>query len=203
MFRPVYFCGKCGRSTQKEGICVACDTFPEKWDKAVCVYTYDYPTDSVIWHMKYRRRDFISEDLGRELGEHIRKVCDGESFDIVTFIPSGEERMKERGYNQAELLAKEVGKVLDLPVIECMTSDDSAHQVGLSAKERYENALGRFAVKDNVNLKGMRIIVVDDVLTTGSTMSAASVQLKNAGAEYILAATVAQTVSFVKGEENE
>lgn len=199
--RPVYFCPQCGRTVEKDGVCVACKTFTVKWDKAVCLYTYEEPVPSVIWHMKYRNRPFIAEDLGTELGECIRVNCNDGKFDVITFIPSGEERMKERGYNQAQLLAQSAGQALGIPVKELLTAKDSAHQVGLTAAERFENSVDRFSVKDGEDISDKRIIVIDDVLTTGSTMAAASVQLKNAGAEYILAATVAQTVSFV--DENE
>ncbi len=195
---PDHFCIKCNRATDKDGVCSGCGTFTVKWDMSVCAYTYEYPTDEIIWHMKYRNKPHLAQYLAKELAEEILKRASSECFDIITFIPSSEERLLERGYNQSRLLAMEVGNLMDIPVVDCLSAKDSEHQVGLGAKERYENALDRFSITSDADISGKRIILIDDVLTTGSTMAAACVQLKSAGAEYILAATVAQTVSFVE-----
>lgn len=192
------FCTKCGRAVEKDGVCISCETLSEKWDMAVSPYIYAEPTDEMIWQMKYRNRPSLADDLGKELGEYIiSRFPDGE-FDFITFIPSGSERLMERGYNQAQLLAEAVGNVMNVPVCEILHSKDSGHQVGLGAKERYENAVGRFSIDENADVKEKRIIIIDDVMTTGATMAAASSVLKRSGADYILAATVAQTESFVE-----
>lgn len=186
-----HFCRKCGRITYEEGLCYSCRSGITKWDRAFCLYVYDFPADEMIWHMKYRAKPHIAKSLGRRLGESLRNSLK-EKFDIITFIPSSAERISERGYNQAELLAEEVGKILGIPVVDSMSASDSAHQVGLDAAGRAENAVSRFSTKTDV--AGKRIIIIDDVMTTGSTMAEAAGVLKDAGCEYILAATVAQTV---------
>ncbi len=101
---------------------------------------------------------------------------------ILVPIPLSKAKYKKRGYNQAEILAKELGKKLDLEVIDCIErTKETVTQVGLSKNERRENIKGAFEIKKKYKnkLKGVNILVIDDVLTTGSTIYEAAKVLKS------------------------
>ncbi|MBE6038725.1 MAG: ComF family protein [Anaerofustis stercorihominis] len=197
--KPKYFCVKCKRVTIGKGICVSCATSDAYWDDAVCSFVYAYPADNIIHEMKYRNYPDIAEYLGKYLSKDFTEKCTTHDFDAITFVPSSEAKMLERGYNQAELLANTLGDALNIPVEGFLIDNgESVHQVGLSGSQRAENAKGRFSLADNADVRGKKIIVVDDVITTGSTMNSCSKALKEGGAIYILAASVTQTMSQVK-----
>jgi ComF family protein len=126
----------------------------------------------------------LAEPLAERLAERIAW-----SFDAIIPIPLHESRLAERGYNQAGLLAEAVGKQLGCAVLDNTLVRERAtpHQVGLNAVERRENVQGAFSVKGKVV---PRVLIIDDVCTTGSTLSAASQALREAGVEMVYAATV-------------
>lgn len=99
-------------------------------------------------------------------------------------VPLHRRRLRNRGYNQSGLLAREAGKALALPVRDDLLerSNDSSPQVEVrTQKQRRENVAGSFGASSEV--EGLSVIVVDDVATTGSTLSACAAALKDAGAE--------------------
>jgi len=102
--------------------------------------------------------------------------------DVVVPVPLHPHRLRERGYNQATLLAKEVEKALGLPLLEdaLLRVRSTIPQVGLTARERRDNVRGAFHCADG-NLKGQRILLVDDVCTTGATLEACSLALRQEG----------------------
>ena len=99
-----------------------------------------------------------------------------------------------RGYNQSELLAKEIARVWGVPVKGVVRRvKDTAPQAGLSNSKRRLNVRGAFRLRDGANVKGLRVLLVDDVLTTGATASACAGVLKRAGAKRVAVAAVART----------
>jgi ComF family protein len=137
-----------------------------------------------IHALKYEHITRLAEPLGERLAERIPW-----SVDAIIPIPLHESRLAERGYNQAGLLAQAAGKQLHCPVLEDILVRERAtpHQVGLNAVERRENVQGAFSIAGKVVPK---ILIIDDVCTTGSTLGAASQALREAGVECIYAATV-------------
>ncbi len=107
---------------------------------------------------------------------------------ILVPIPLSKAKYKKRGYNQAEILAKELGKKLNLEVLDCLErTKETVTQVGLSKNERKENIKGAFVVKKKYeeSLKNMNILIIDDVLTTGATIYEATMVLKKSGSSKI------------------
>lgn len=115
--------------------------------------------------------------------------------DIIVPIPSSKKSMKERGYNQTELIAKELRFLLGIPYINILVkTKDTKVQKRLGMRERAENVSGAFTVSSKApDLKGKRLLVIDDVCTTGSTLSEAAKVLKEAGAGKVYTATFAKT----------
>lgn len=119
-------------------------------------------------------------------------------IDAVTFIPMTKEDRKKRGYNQTQLIAKEIHYLLDIPCIDILEKTRSTkEQKSLSAKERRLNVKDAFSIKNDKKLKfditGKCILVIDDLCTTGSTLSEASRVLKESGAEKVIASSFAKT----------
>ncbi len=127
--------------------------------------------------------------------EEFEKIIEKESKDLILVpIPLSSKKLKKRGYNQAEILAKELGKKFDIKVINCLErTRDTRSQVGLNKKERRENIKGAFTLKKHsANFKNTRVVLVDDVLTTGSTFSEAASVLKHSNVRQVWAVALAK-----------
>jgi len=103
-------------------------------------------------------------------------------------------KLKQRGFNQAEEIAKELSSFLKIPLVsDCLTKiKETLPQVELSGKKREENIKGVFLVKNNEKTRGRKVLLVDDVYTTGSTMEEAARVLKTAGAKEVWGVVVAR-----------
>jgi len=113
--------------------------------------------------------------------------------DVIVPVPLHARRLRERGYNQAALLARELGKGVGLPVLEnaLIRVRDTSPQVDLGAEERRENVRGAFHLPDD-RLVGKSVLLVDDVYTTGATLEACSLALKQRGVRAAWALTLAR-----------
>ncbi len=127
--------------------------------------------------------------------EEFSKILKQAQNDIILIpIPLSSEKMRKRGYNQAEILAKELAKKFDLKAVNCLErTRDTKSQVGLNKKDRQKNIKGAFSLKKNsANFKNSRVVLVDDVLTTGSTFSEAASVLKHSGVRQVWAVALAK-----------
>lgn len=115
--------------------------------------------------------------------------------DVITYIPMRKKDIYRRGYNQCRLIAKELSYLSDKPCRSLLVKiRENRQQKTLSAKERYENIKGVFRCKNTKAVKGKTVLLIDDISTTGSTLSEAAKILKEAGADKVLAGVVAKTV---------
>lgn len=114
-------------------------------------------------------------------------------FDGLVPVPLHRSRQRRRGYNQAGLLATAVGRASDVPVLDALIRHRAtAQQVGLDADARRANVVDAFAVREGVAVAGKRLVLVDDVLTTGSTLGQCADTLMTAGAAWVGALTLAR-----------
>ena len=128
--------------------------------------------------------------MGRKVARVLESDPHYRGIDLVVSIPLHPKREKSRGYNQSELLARVIGKELGLPVVNLLARvKNNSSQTGLNEDERRKNVAGIFRFKTGIN--GKKILLVDDVLTTGATMEEGAKVLKEAGAGEILGAVVA------------
>jgi ComF family protein len=135
-------------------------------------------------------------DLAIPLGELMSSYWEKNPLpaEIIVPVPLHKDRLRERGYNQAALLAKEFGKSVGLPVSEnsLVRVRATQPQVDLNAQERKENVSDAFCCS-NMDLKGKQVLLIDDVCTTGATLEACSVALQQVGARSVWAFTLART----------
>lgn len=134
--------------------------------------------DALIARFKYGGALHFGALLGRLLGEHCRQ----RRPDAVVPVPLHRARLAERGFNQARELARPLASLIGVPILDhaCRRTTATPPQAGLAAQQRYVNLQGAFSASARV--RGMRLALVDDVMTTGSTFEALTLELLRAGA---------------------
>lgn len=122
-------------------------------------------------------------------------LCD--RFDIITWVPISRRRLRKRGYDQSQLLAQRIADKLDVPCVRMLKKirHTKAQSKLKGESERRANVLGAYAVCPGVSVEGRRILLVDDVLTTGATMSECARMLLTAGAKQVVCVTLALSES--------
>lgn len=177
----------------KERICPACG-FPLQtchcrshqkplYDAMAAPFFYDGVVRTAILRMKNGNADGYIP-LAEYMADCMNQFSD--SFDYITCIPQSPKSAQSRGFNQAELLARKVSELTDIPfrpTMKCVKY--STAQKSLGAAERAENIKGSFTVNVKESLKGCRLLLIDDIKTTGSTANEAAKVLKEAGAETV------------------
>jgi len=190
---PGQDCALCGRVGGRHWICAACErSLPAAFPQPGCVapYAYRFPVDRLVQRFKF------AGDLaaGRWLGERLAERVRGEPRpDLLVAPPLAVPRLRERGFNQAHELAKVVGRTLGVPVARRGLSRrrETTPQSGLGRAARRANLAGAFDCR--LDLRGRRVAIVDDVLTTGATAEALGETLKQGGAVAVEVWVVART----------
>lgn len=188
------FCQRCGKPTYYEvEKCTFCRQHKITF-KIRSLARYDGMMKELIAHFKLGRKKKLANFLVKASLKNYLKYFKG--TDLITFIPATRRGLRDRGFNQAELLAKLIAKEVDLPLIDTLFYQrEPVEQKSLGFKERKENLRDVFSLKSGVRsqLSGQIILLVDDVLTTGSTLKEACRALKKEGKVKIVRAfTVAR-----------
>jgi ComF family protein len=178
------FCSTCARTVVRAGVGEA--------KVAVAFAVFGGAIALALRRFKYEERP----DLGRPLGHLLRMVVreSGIAADIVVPVPLHPRRLVERGYNQAALLAREAASELGVPLGARVLwrVKHTAQQARLGREERIVNMKEAFGVRDARVVRGKRVLIVDDVATTGSTLLACREALIEAGAAEVIALVVAR-----------
>lgn len=167
------------------------EELPLPWEVsgACCVGYYEGTLRQAVLRLKFGGKAVLAGPLGDLLAERLREELAAWKPDGLVPVPIHWRRMLERGFNQAELIAQRVGKRTGLPVVGALKrTRASPAQVGLSARERSRNLVGVIAVSTAV--RGRRLVLIDDVHTTGSTLSVCAAALRAAGAAEVFSVTV-------------
>jgi len=154
-------------------------------------YHYEDEIEKAIHAMKFQGRPQLSKDLAFLLSEELQKqpVYD---FDLIVPVPMHRKKQRQRGYNQSQLLARELSGHLGIPVGEVLIKTrHTKAQSSLGREERLTNLEGAFKLSEGVNPEGMNILLLDDVTTTGSTLNACALVLYEAGTSWIFASVIA------------
>ncbi len=175
--------------------CVRCRLAPPPWSRVVTGVDYGYPWDRPLADLKFHQR---LEPAGALLRPLLARLADLRGSDVrVACVPLSRERLRERGYNQSWELARRLARALSLDARAdaLFRVRDTGHQLGLHRSERARNLQGAFVVtpRHAAWVRGARIALVDDVLTTGATAHAATRTLRAAGAREVQVWVVART----------
>jgi competence protein ComFC len=192
------FCRRCGRTLDKESLaktyCSACLKTPLYFDRAFAPCIYEGAIKDLIREFKYRKTDYLADTLSKLMVDFIREYdLPISSIDVIIPVPLHPARLREREFNQAELLTKNIASAFALMVSadNLVRLRHTRTQTELESSKRLENVKDSFSVKSPDRVKGKNILLVDDVMTTGATSSEASRALKNAGANKVFVLTLA------------
>lgn len=186
LVRDLPACTGCARPLPRPDsfLCGECLVRPRAFDAAFAPYLYQHPLDWMIQRMKYAGEIAAARVLGTLLGQLVRS---SHMLHVQALLPVPLHRAREagRGYNQAIEIARYAGRELNLPVAFdlCGRTRDTPPQTGLDAPARHQNLRGAFALTRRPAYE--RIAIVDDVLTTGSTVEELATVLKAAGVDWV------------------
>ncbi|MFH1187810.1 MAG: ComF family protein [bacterium] len=176
-----YVCEKCSSQSFLDGAVIA-------------VFYDDKLIDKAIHYLKYKGIKNLAKPLGKLLATVLNKVSFWQNDWIVIPVPLHKRRERFRGFNQSRLIAGEVAKILKFEVCENnLCRDKHTHsQMKLKREERLQNVVGAFGIKNPAFFAGKKIILIDDVMTTGVTLQECARELKRAGAVKVWAAALAR-----------
>lgn len=180
---PEPVCRRCGQA-RAECLCSR-GPRPLYWDGFCAPFYYRDVAAQGIRQMKFRGRADGAVFFAGEMAQTLRRVFPKENLDAVCYVPMTKRKQRERGYNQAALLAKHLAEELQLPLLHSLVKTrDNRIQHKLKFPERQENVRGIYACRES--LTGKRILLVDDIKTTGFTLNACAEALKAAGARRVV-----------------
>ena len=192
------FCAKCSQpftgAITGSFTCANCANRHLHFEAAVSAYRSRGVAREVVHRFKYGRQIHLRRLLGDWLVEALKDSrLAARRFDLVVPVPLHPARQRERGFNQAELLAAELRRVSGLTVRNVLQRTRyTATQTQFDRSERMENLRGAFRLRRGSNVQDLRMLLVDDVLTTGSTLSECASVLREAGALSVHAVTAAR-----------
>lgn len=173
--------------------CAGCRAAPPPFDRLIAAWSYRPPLDRVLRALKFSRLEFLADELA-VLALDSEALGASGPWDLVVPVPLAPWRRLVRGFNQAERLAAALATRLRLPCREALARKEfaPAPQALLRARQRRRRA-GRLRTRRPEQVQGRRILLVDDIATTGATLTAASVALKRSGAAGVTAFVFALT----------
>lgn len=187
------YCHKCGKQLQKEQfeLCGDCTKNLHYFKKGRGVFIHEGPMKDAIYALKYENKrmfaDFFANEMYRVLGSWIRS----EGFSAIIPVPLSKEKRKSRGYNQAEILGERLSKKTGIP--QCLDvvvrTNDTAPQKLLSHSERKNNLKNAFKTVPN-GLQLDKVLLIDDIYTTGNTIDAVARELILSGIRESCFATI-------------
>lgn len=184
-------CPRCGDRVATAGLCMRCQTEPLRIERIRSAVYFEGILRKAMHQFKYNGLTALADPLGGLMSvywqDHPQPV------DIVVPVPLHPARKRERGFNQAALLASAFARRAGLPLEEktLIRQKDTSPQVDLNAQERKENVHNAFRCLDG-SVEGKSVLLIDDVCTTGATLEACAVALKEGGAHQVQALTLAR-----------
>lgn len=201
-------CAKCGRFKKAEGgetSCQECREHEPLYAIARCVAPYEDSVRDVLHSFKFSGRRELAYPLGELMASLVASLFPYRLLAAVIPVPLHENRLQERGFNQALLLAGVVSKMLRIPLVPnaLIRSRETHSQTSLSREQRQSNLKGAFVAGDDVlPLKGEAVLLVDDVYTTGATIQECCTVLLNAGVGEIYVAALAAGIMKTPGTQS-
>lgn len=182
-------CIKCGKPIINESLesvkveellegCTACLNRSYYFDKAIGCIEYDELSKKIIFGFKYNNKTFMSKYIATIINEKLssEKI----EFDYILYVPLHKSREKKRGFNQSKLIAKNLGEILNVEVINCIIRNKKTKRLfELKDRERIKELKNAFEMNSDIELcKNKKVLLIDDIFTTGSTVNEISKLLK-------------------------
>ncbi|MBN1526990.1 MAG: ComF family protein [Candidatus Omnitrophica bacterium] len=192
---PAPHCAICGRSLHNaKDICADCRKDRPCFERAYSACVYEGALKDMIHAFKFKRRIALSGTLSKIMVDFARDNYEVyEGIGAITFVPLHAGRLREREFNQSEALARGLGLAFGISCADVLSkARKTAPQNELSKDERALNLAGVFKVKDATAIIGKKVLLIDDVMTTGSTLNECAKALAGAGAKAVRCCTLAR-----------
>jgi len=193
LFEPITppICNTCGLPAENPvDRCVSCygKTFYFSANRAA--FLYDELMRDLLHELKFRQNKQIAQSLGKLWAMHIGSITSDDNTFLAP-LPLHPKKQRERGFNQAEVLAQHLSAGLNIPIEHALLRTvDTPPQSGLHPRQRIANVSGVFAIAKNINPQGKCYIIIDDIYTTGASLNECARVLKEAGAANISCMTL-------------
>ncbi len=194
---PASCCPVCALPTMDGAICGQCLRESPHYDATVAPFAYAFPIEHLVQALKYQSRLPLAAWFAQALAQRLKPHLNDQAplhIDCVIPLPLHAQRLKERGYNQAMEIARPLARMLAVPLLAeaCLRERHTAPQTSLPWKARGKNV--RDAFHCQIDLTGKTVAVVDDVMTTGTTLNEFARTLKKHGAVRVINCVVARTL---------
>lgn len=182
-------CPICALPSVENQTCGSCLSAPPQFDATLALYAYEFPVDRMIQALKYQARLPLARYFGEQLA-----VFPAPAADCLIPMPLHPRRLRERGFNQAVEIARPLARRwrMAIDLRSARRAADTAPQADLALAARRRNVRGAFAC--DVDLEGRRVVLVDDVMTSGATLDELARVLKARGAAWVTNCVVARTL---------
>ncbi len=187
-------CSRCGRPQPSGILCSSCVSWRAEIDGIRSPFRFEGVIRQAVHELKYRNLRSLAVPLAQLLNDYL--LTQPVPGDVLVPVPLHRKRMRERGYNQSSLLAKELGRLISLPVVDgCLIRQRHAPPQARTAtvEERRGNVADAFICCDD-RLRDKRVLLIDDVSTSGATLEACAVALKAAGAASVWGLVLAREI---------
>ncbi|MBC5997764.1 ComF family protein [Romboutsia ilealis] len=202
-------CIKCGKpiiyhSLEKIDICGCSYCFNKSFyfDKSISCIEYSDISKSMILGFKYKNKTYMAKYISNIMKEKLD--LENIEFDYITFVPLHKKRMRKRGFNQSEKIAKELSKIINIPILDCIYRKSNTNRLyNLNRQERKIELKNAFLVKENINYaNGKNILLIDDIFTTGSTVNEISklLRLNNVNRIFVMTLLTKSNDNYIKAE---
>lgn len=185
-------CKICDTPIKSEAtVCDYCQKKKHNFVKAFCPFRYEGKVKNLVLAYKFQNKRYLAKAFAISITNYMTE----KDFDYITFVPLTKKKEKERTFNQSKLLAEEIGKILNIPVIDCFEKvrDEEKDQKLLTFAERQKNIAGLYRLKKIPFKKTDKILIVDDIITTCATVGYVSGLLKPK-VDKVFACAIARTV---------
>lgn len=189
-------CIRCGAEIfSKANLCLDCKQEQRMFDRALSPFNYEDEIVNLVYRFKYGGEQYLAKYLAFFM---IQKIIEENlNFDIIIPVPLSKKRKKLRTFNQAELLAKYIAQSLNKPLdtTSIIRVKDTLTQTHLTKQQRVENLKDAFKVENKDKIKGKKILLVDDIFTTGSTSNEIAKVLKDNNSSNVYLVTFAHVIN--------
>lgn len=193
-------CSCCGRPfatvAGADHLCGSCTLAPPPFTAARAALLYTGTTRELIHGFKYSHKVILRRPLGLLAAPYLDNFVTAFAADVMVAVPLHSERLRQRGFNQAVLLGEIFSQRWGIPLLRnnLRRTKRTEPQINLAASARAENVKGAFALAEPAGLAGKRVLLVDDVYTTGSTVKECALTLGRGGAAAVAVVTIARAI---------
>lgn len=186
-------CDSCTKKLKVEPIVRLINLGEHNCISVITAFSYEDKIKDAICEFKFKNRLDYVEHFAQSIAEAMEITKNNiKNFDFICCVPMSREHERKRGYNQAEVLAKAIGKIFKLPFKDVLVKvKKTKTQHTLARNERIVNVKGAYVVLNKENVLGRKVLLCDDILTTGSTIKECAIALFNSGASEVLAVCIA------------